>query len=79
MTRIHHFSCFCFNGIKLSKLKCFIDIVATRELGVPVLNQNKVCFQAFYKKYAGRIDQKRKNDFFNVSNSTLLNKNLTFI
>ena len=28
MIRNLSFSCFCFNGIKFSKLKCLIDIVA---------------------------------------------------
>ena len=39
----------------------------TRTLGYQVvmnanrpLNQTKACFQAFYNKYTGRIDQKRQ-------------------
>ena len=42
------------------------------------LNQNKAYFQAFTTKYGQNWPETTK-DYFNVSNSTLLNKDLTFI
>ena len=44
-----------------------------------LINQNKACFQAFLQEIYWDNWPEMTKDYFNVSNLTLLHKNLTFI
>ena len=61
MIRHLYFSCFCFNGIKFSKLKCFIDIIAKFFTNIRInIVKKKYSFFRFVQVYEIRAKMQTK-------------------
>ena len=61
MIRNLYFSCFCFNGIKFSKLKCFIDIIAKFFTNIWInIVKKKYSFFRFVQVYEFRVKMQAK-------------------